>query len=271
MRKNIQIILSTILGVFGSVYIASAAFPTSLNNWGSGDTITSSWANSLEATLGITGSAVTTSHDYRISALEAAGYLTSESDPVWTAVSSNYFNLSSNTLDNIQNGTTYKLLTATKESYIDQDVSIGSSPAFLGLTLNSVGYSFPGVDGSSGQCLKTSGAGTLSWGDCSTGSGTGTVATGTASQIAFYESDGTTISGTSTISIVNGKVGIGSTSPASTLVVDDGLTATTTYQIGDSDHGMNKGGFCLWNGSSFTTIYFSGITPVYATSTNCNQ
>ncbi len=50
--------------------LAWAAFPVALNNWSYDDVITEDWANSLEATIGITGSAVSSSHDYRISTLE---------------------------------------------------------------------------------------------------------------------------------------------------------------------------------------------------------
>ena len=75
----------------------------------------------------------------------------------------NYLDTDIHTLDDIPNGTTYKLLTAAKDGYINQDVTNGSSPSFLGLTLNSVGYSFPAADGTSGTFLRTDGAGTLSW------------------------------------------------------------------------------------------------------------
>lgn len=47
-------------------------FPTTLNTWASGETIESAWANAVEAKIGVTGSAVTTSLDYRIAQLEAA-------------------------------------------------------------------------------------------------------------------------------------------------------------------------------------------------------
>jgi len=42
----------------------------------------------------------------------------------------NYFDIDTDTLDDIPNGTTYKLLTAIKDGYIDQDVSSTSSPVF---------------------------------------------------------------------------------------------------------------------------------------------
>lgn len=103
--------------------------------------------------------------------------------------------------------------------------------------------------------------------------GGGTVATGTANSIGIYTSTGTTITGTSSIVVLpNGNVGIGSTTPSSRLVVDDNSSATSTMQVGDSDHGTNKGRHCLWNGANFTIIQFpeNSITPEYSTSTTCN-
>jgi hypothetical protein len=44
--------------------------------------------------------------------------------------SQNYFDKDTDTLDNVTDGSTYKLLTATKDGYIDQDVTSGSSPTF---------------------------------------------------------------------------------------------------------------------------------------------
>jgi hypothetical protein len=79
-------------------------------------------------------------------------------------------------LDDLADGTTYKRLTVTKDGYINQDITIGSSPGFLGLTLNSIGYSFPAArcgngelwasDGSSGfVCKATSTLGLIKAGD----------------------------------------------------------------------------------------------------------
>jgi hypothetical protein len=44
-----------------------------------------------------------------------------------------------------------------------QNLTTSSSPTFTGLTLNSVAYTWPGTDGSSGDVLSTNGSGTLSW------------------------------------------------------------------------------------------------------------
>ena len=52
------------------------------------------------------------------------------------------------------------------------------------------------------------------------GGGSGTVNSGTAGQIAYYESGGTAVSGTSTIFITGEQVGIGDTSPSQLLDID---------------------------------------------------
>ena len=64
--KNIKQIL---IGVLSAILVAEsvwAAFPTALSGWSSGNTITSSWANALEAKIGADNSATTTSIDYLI-------------------------------------------------------------------------------------------------------------------------------------------------------------------------------------------------------------
>ncbi len=63
------------LSTFGVDFVIGASnnFPTSLNNWGSGDVIEQEWANSLEDKIGVDSSTVATSHDFRISTLEASG------------------------------------------------------------------------------------------------------------------------------------------------------------------------------------------------------
>ena len=45
---------------------AANTFPTTLNDWEDGDIIESDWADSIEAAIGVTNSAVTTSLNYRI-------------------------------------------------------------------------------------------------------------------------------------------------------------------------------------------------------------
>jgi len=59
------------LGFIPKLLGAGNVFPTTLNNWSSGDTITSAWANTLEDKIGADGSAIITSLDYIVSTLVA--------------------------------------------------------------------------------------------------------------------------------------------------------------------------------------------------------
>ncbi len=76
---------------------------------------------------------------------------------------------------------------------------------------------------------------------------------------------------TSTASWITGSLGIGTTTPAVSLQV--AKTTTTSVAIGAPVTGANIAKLCLWNGASFTQITFAAnsATPVYATSTTCNE
>src|SRR3990167_1309963 len=68
MKKNLTIFLTVIISVFIIgiiVYADTNVFPTTLNDWDDGDIIESSWADAIEAKIGVSGSKVTTSLDYR--------------------------------------------------------------------------------------------------------------------------------------------------------------------------------------------------------------
>ena len=99
-------------------------------------------------------------------------------------------------------------------------------------TFSTQGLKFPSGAGSAGEYLKTLGGGQLDW---DSPAGSGTVTSGTAGQSAYYKTSTDTVSGTSTIFMTaNGNVGIGTTTPQVNFVVDDGVDATSTIQIGDS-------------------------------------
>ena len=77
--KKILITLIALALITGTAY-ATNVFPNSLNGWIAGQTIPSSWANSLESKIGINGSADTNSLDYKI-----ANLLTSVSDAIFAS------------------------------------------------------------------------------------------------------------------------------------------------------------------------------------------
>jgi hypothetical protein len=86
---------------------------------------------------------------------------------------------------------------------------------------------FPGLAASSGHsCLQIDNSGyiTNTGTACGSGSGSGTVSAGSSGQIAFYSSNGTTLSGTNTVSISAG--GTGSTTASSALANLGGAAIT---------------------------------------------
>lgn len=64
--KKFNLFTAVLVGLLASSTIALAAntFPTSLNNWTSGQVISSAWANALEAKIGVNGSTVRSTIDY---------------------------------------------------------------------------------------------------------------------------------------------------------------------------------------------------------------
>src|SRR3990167_4519588 len=69
--KIFKITISSIIFTLLVVGVAFAVngFPSVLNDWEDGDIIPSEWADSLEDKIGVTGSSVTSSLDYRVSNL----------------------------------------------------------------------------------------------------------------------------------------------------------------------------------------------------------
>jgi hypothetical protein len=74
--------------------------------------------------------------------------------------------------------------------------------------------------------------GTSTWQAVGGGGGSGTVSSGSAGQVAYYQSTGTTVIGTSTLNIVGGNVGIGTSLPLQQLHVTSGVTADSGGAIG---------------------------------------
>jgi len=92
-------------------------------------------------------------------------------------------------------------------------------------TFNNVSYSWPSTAGSSSQVLTTDGSGKLSWEDVSAGvSGSG------ASNFLAKWTNTTTLS-TSTLYESNGKIGLNTTTPASTLDINGTFSVSGTSTL----------------------------------------
>lgn len=68
MKNKLTIILTVAISVLAIAFIAYAVnlFPTTLNDWDDGDIIESGWADSVEDAIGVTGSLVQTSLDWKV-------------------------------------------------------------------------------------------------------------------------------------------------------------------------------------------------------------
>jgi hypothetical protein len=123
-----------------------------------------------------------------------------------------------------------------------------------------VGSSGASCAAANGGAIRFSGStlyycnGSSTWQTLSSG-GSGTVSTGSAAQVAYYQSTGTTVIGTSTMNIVGGNVGIGTATPVNLLDIGTGggihiasgvpgLTSMALY---------NNSGTLTWNGVALAT------------------
>lgn len=132
-----------------------------------------------------------------------------------------------------------------------------------------------------GVCLTSGGGG---------GGGSGTVNSGTVGQVAYFDADGTTVSGTSTVFILpNGNVGIGTTtftgSHAGELVIDQTHDAQTVLRVANysdtpnaySEVSVKAGGVASYLGSTpqnssvVTGAGSAGRGYVWSQSTGANR
>ncbi len=128
--------------------------------------------------------------------------------------------------------------------------------------------------GTTGMVLQTTGTG-VQWVATSTlgisGSGSGVVDSGLAGQIAFYSANGTTVAATSTVFVVDGKVGIGTTTPSAILDVGgaslfDSVESRTTLkgQSIDTTSGLiYSGGTIVGNLNKTSNLNSFGIDAGY--------
>jgi hypothetical protein len=90
-------------------------------------------------------------------------------------------------------------------------------------------FQLPASNGSSGQYLKTDGAGATSW---DTPAGSGTVNSGTAGRFAWYAGTGTAVSDNANLTISGSAVTIGvAGSAAGTLLLSGATSGTTTLAV----------------------------------------
>lgn len=200
-------------------------FPASLNNYVTGCTIPSSWANALEGKIGVNQSASTTSLDYQInhiftsygsetvasSALQTSGVTTGTySNPTITvdqygrviSVSNGAGSVATTTINGTM-GPFFTFATSTQSGQWTITTSTGqltfTIPSNVGFFTNDVGY------------ITTS---TFN-------------ATGTAFYFPYWGSSGKTLTQTSTLfySSSTGYVGIGTTTPQYELTVGNAGTA----------------------------------------------
>ena len=163
MPKFLQILIPTLIAtllVSGIVWAANN-FPTSLNNWGDGDVISSDWGNSLESKMGITNSADTSSLDYMVN-----------QRITWAAASSTYFSVRNWELydgDTLRpTSTTVGLIVSASSTFIG---TITSSGGFIGNLTGSVSQigtltntKWCNTDGSVINCAQdTPGGGGSNW------------------------------------------------------------------------------------------------------------
>ncbi len=93
--------------------------------------------------------------------------------------------------------------------------------------------------------------------------GGGTVTAGTEGQVAYYDADGNTISGTSSLFIASdGKIGIGTSTPSEKLHVEGNATITGTIGIGTStpQASLHVIGDTIISGTTTTNILGIGTT-----------
>jgi endosialidase-like protein len=112
--------------------------------------------------------------------------------------------------------------TATPQSLVQAyggEVQVGSSGASCAAANNGA------IRFSSGTLYYCTGT---TWTTIGGGGGSGTVTSSTAGQVAYYQSTGTTVIGTSTLNIVSGNVGIGTSLPTNLLSLS-GAAAQTIW------------------------------------------
>jgi hypothetical protein len=120
------------------------------------------------------------------------------------------------------------------------NVGIGSTAPVNALDIGTSGgiHIASGTPGSTTNALYNN-AGTLTWNGVAlgtSGGGSGTVTPSTVGQVAYFQSTGSTVIGTTTMYISSGDVGIGTASPANLLDVNG--AASVGYNVAAPSNGL---------------------------------
>ena len=111
-------------------------------------------------------------------------------------------------------------------------VGIGSTSPVNTLDVTGTGIHIGSGVPSATTCRLANNGGTLMWNGSSVGGGgggSGTVTSSTAGQVAYYQSTGTTVIGTSTLNIIGGQVGVGTATFTQPLTVNGNIDAMGSY------------------------------------------
>ncbi len=136
---------------------------------------------------------------------------------------------SGDTYINAANATGHIRLNYETGSGAETDIYSGSSANLVAAFLGTTAIKLPGLAASSGHnCLQIDNSGyiTNTGAACGSGGTTGTVNSGAAGQIAFYNTTGTAVSGTTTVPVSAG--GTGATTAAAALAALSGASLTQT-------------------------------------------
>ncbi len=196
-----------------------------------------------------------------------------------------YFRNSSNTADSGIKETSSNILTLTGPNggaiYLNNHTGTATNLAVLdggnvgiGTTgpVNTLDVAGTGIHIASGVPSATTyqlynNGGTLTWNGTalSAGGGSGTVTSSSAGQVAYYQSTGTTVIGTSTMNIVGGQIGIGTATFSQPLSVNGNIDAMGSYngyitEIPNSSTATGLNQLAKMYGANTVTIGTTGDT-----------
>ncbi len=161
-----------------------------------------------------------------------------ESDPIFMAASSSFSRTTHNHAGVYEPA--FSVLTIGKGGTGTSTISSN-----VGSLLYSNGTSYQFTNAATANYVLMSQGGVPTWVTTSTlgivvGAGSGTINSGTAGQVAYYATNGTAVSGTSSLFIAtNGYVGVGTSTPPSTLTVSGTLNVLVggaTYTMSNSSN-----------------------------------